>query len=72
MNWFKNFFFLIFKTVYQLIRPTYTSLFVVYRPYNSASQAVHFTGSLPYRNMVKGNVEEKEQMILPFVYLAMM
>ena len=71
MNRFE-FFFLIFKTVYQLIRPTYTSLFVVYRPYNSASQAVHFTGSLPYRNMVKGNVEEKEQMILPFVYLAMM
>ena len=71
MNRFERFF-LLFKTVYRLIRSTYTSLFVVYRPYNSASQAVHFTGSLPYRNMVKGNVEEKEQMILPFVYLAMM
>ena len=71
MNRFERFF-LLFKTVYLLLRSTYTSLFVVYRPYNSASQAVHFTGSLPYRNMVKGNVEEKEQMILPFVYLAMM
>ena len=50
-----------FKTVYQLIRSTYTSLFVVYRPYSSASQAVHFTGGLPYRNMLKGNVKEKEQ-----------
>lgn len=45
------------------MRSTYTSLFVVYCPYNSASKAVHFTSSLPYKNKARRN-EEKDIIII--------